>query len=106
MTTAPTFSQPIMTTPPPRPHRARRLGLAALILAAAVAAWVLVSGNGKTPGAAPLRMADQGGVNLPNSAPQWKYVELAGPLDAQAIERELMGAMSGYAESLLKGLSK
>ena len=35
-----------------------------------------------------------------------KYVELAGPLDAQAIERELLGAMSAYAESLLKGLNK
>ncbi|HJX52838.1 MAG TPA: efflux RND transporter periplasmic adaptor subunit [Polyangia bacterium] len=77
MIASPTFRQPIMTTPSPRSHRAKRLGLAALILAAAVPVWALLGAKGKTPGAAPMRMADQGGVNLPTSAPQWKYVELA-----------------------------
>lgn len=48
-----------------------------------------------------------GGVLVGQEVKCWrKYVELSVPLDAQAIERELMGAMSGYAESLLKGLSK
>ena len=48
-----------------------------------------------------------GGVLVGQEVKCWrKYVELAGPLDAQAIEQELLGAMSGYAESLLKGLSK
>jgi hypothetical protein len=48
-----------------------------------------------------------GGVLVGHEVKCWrKYVELAGPMDAQAIERELIGAMSGYAESLLKGLSK
>lgn len=48
-----------------------------------------------------------GGVLVGHEVKCWrKYVELAGPLDAQAIEREMLGAMSGYAESLLKGLTK
>ncbi len=51
-----------------------------------------------------------GGVLVGQEVKCWrKYVELAGDggaQDAQAIERELLGAMSGYAESLLKGLSK
>lgn len=33
-----------------------------------------------------------------------KYVELAGPVDAQAIERDLMAAIATYAESLMKGV--
>jgi cobalt-zinc-cadmium efflux system membrane fusion protein len=77
MITSQTSRRPIMTTPSPRSQRARRLGLAALILAAAVPAWALLFAKGKTPEAAPPRLADQGGVSLPTSAPQWKYVELA-----------------------------
>lgn len=51
--------------------------------------------------------AGAGGVLVGHEVRCWrKYVELAGAQDAQAIERELLGAMSGYAESLLKGLSK
>jgi hypothetical protein len=46
-----------------------------------------------------------GNMLVGNEVKCWrKYVELAGPMDAQAIERELLGAMSAYAESLLKGL--
>ncbi len=77
MIPSPTSLQPIMTTPLPRPRRGKRLGLAALVLAAAVPSWVLLFGNAKSPGPVPPRLADQGGVNLPASAPQWKYVELA-----------------------------
>lgn len=33
-----------------------------------------------------------------------KYVELAGPVDAQAIERDLHTAIATYAESLMKGV--
>lgn len=33
-----------------------------------------------------------------------KYVELAGPVDAQAIERDLHAAIANYAESLMKGV--
>ena len=47
------------------------------------------------------------GVLVGHEVKCWrKYVELAAPHDAQSIERDLLGAMSGYAESLLKGLSK
>ena len=47
------------------------------------------------------------GVLVGHEVKCWrKYVELAAPQDAQTIERDLLGAMSGYAESLLKGLSK
>lgn len=48
-----------------------------------------------------------GGVLVGHEVKCWrKYTELAGPQDAQAIERDLLGAMAGYADSLLKGLSK
>ena len=51
--------------------------------------------------------ASAGSVLVGHEVKCWrKYVELAGPQDAQAIEREILGAMAGYAESLLKGLSK
>ena len=54
-----------------------------------------------------LAKASSGNVLVGHEVKCWrKYVELAGPLDAQAIERELLGSMAGYAESLLKGLSK
>jgi cobalt-zinc-cadmium efflux system membrane fusion protein len=85
MITSPTFSQPIMTVPSPRPRRVKRLGLAALILAVAVAAWAFLGAKGKTPQPAPSRLADEGGINLPTSAPQWKYVELAVAQTAPAL---------------------
>jgi cobalt-zinc-cadmium efflux system membrane fusion protein len=77
MTTTLISDRPSMTTPSPQRARAKKLGLAALILAAATMAWVLLGGDGKTPAASPARLADASGVNLPTSAPQWRYVELA-----------------------------
>jgi cobalt-zinc-cadmium efflux system membrane fusion protein len=55
----------------------RRLGLLVLALAGAAGSWCLLTGNSKKPEAAPLRLASGNGVDLPSSAPQWKYIELA-----------------------------
>ena len=44
------------------------------------------------------------GVLVSNEVKCWrKYVELAGPVDAQAIERDLLAAIATYAETLMKG---
>lgn len=46
------------------------------------------------------------GVLVSNEVKCWrKYVELAGPVDAQAIERDLLAAIATYAETLMKGAS-
>ncbi len=53
------------------------------------------------------KMTGGSGVMVGQEVKCWrKYEELAGPMDAEAIEREVVGAMSAYAESLLKGLGK
>lgn len=51
-----------------------------------------------------LAKMSSGGLLVGHEVKCWrKYVELAGPMDAQAIERELLAAISTYAESLMKG---
>jgi membrane fusion protein, heavy metal efflux system len=77
MTTNPTSAHASPGTSPSGGRRTKILGITALVTGAAVTAWVVFGGNGKKPEAAPLRLADQNGVNLASSAPQWKYVELA-----------------------------
>jgi membrane fusion protein, heavy metal efflux system len=77
MKNLPNEGHSVVGSPSTKARRAKRLGLSLLLLSAAVAAWVVLGGNGKTPGAAPMRLSDGNGVNLPSSAPQWKYVDLA-----------------------------
>ena len=60
-----------------RTRLGRRLGLLVLASAAGVGAWALLAENSKKPEAAPMRLASGNGVELANSAPQWKYIELA-----------------------------
>lgn len=48
-----------------------------------------------------------GGLLVSQEVRCWrKYVELAGPVDAIAIEGELLAAIAGYAESLMKGIGR
>ncbi len=52
-----------------------------------------------------LAKMSSGGLLVSQEVKCWrKYVELAGPVDAQAIERELLNAIAAYAESLMKGI--
>jgi membrane fusion protein, heavy metal efflux system len=69
--------QPLLKRPSPRLRLATGLGLLALAIGVVAAGWALLGGNGRAPAAAPVRLADERGVTLPSSAPQWKYVELA-----------------------------
>jgi hypothetical protein len=55
---------------------------------------------------AALANMESGGLLVSKEVKCWrKYVELAGALDETAIEQEIMQAMAGYAESLMKGVS-
>lgn len=48
-----------------------------------------------------------GGLLVSQEVKNWrKYVELAGPVDAISIEGELLAAIAGYAESLMKGIGR
>lgn len=48
-----------------------------------------------------------GGLLVSQEVRCWrKYVELAGPVDAISIEGELLAAIAGYAESLMKGIGR
>jgi hypothetical protein len=48
---------------------------------------------------------EAGGLLVSKEVKCWrKYVELAGSLDETAIEQEIMQALAGYAESLMKGV--
>lgn len=54
-----------------------------------------------------LAKMSSGGLLVSQEVKCWrKYVELAGPVDAQAIERDLLNAIAAYAESLMKGVAR
>jgi hypothetical protein len=51
--------------------------------------------------------AGPGTLMKPQAVKCWdKYVELAGPMDAATLERELLGSIAKYAEDLVKGLNR
>lgn len=54
-----------------------------------------------------LARMSSGSVMVGHEVRCWrKYVELAGPMDAQAIERDLLAAIAAYAETLVRSAGR